>query len=169
MLLPLDLLLWLHTGQAKRNSHRGHIQSETGQRGMLGKLCQTQSRYEAIVLSLHSYLGISEEKMKCLKLLGGCFCCEFISMLPQMCDTFLIGMPGKGRSHGRCTAMPVQPLFAERKGAENYSVRNCFIFWLMSESFIITALIRLITATLVNKMCLRLLSESSTHPLTAPG
>lgn len=63
--------------------------------------------------------------------------------------------------------MPVEPLFAERKGAESYPVRNCFIFWLMSESFSVTALIRLITATLVNKMCLRL-SESNTHPLTAP-
>lgn len=58
----------------------------------------------------------------------------------------------QGRSHGLCTAVPVQPLFAEWKGAESYSVRNCFIFWLMSESFIITALIRLITATLINKM-----------------
>lgn len=120
-----------------------------------------------ILLSPHSYLGISEERMKSLKLLDGSLWREFISMLPQMCDTFWIGMSGRGRSRGMCTAMPVQPLFAERKGAESYSARNCFIFWLMSESFIVTALIRLIRATLVNKMCLRLLSESNTHHVTA--
>lgn len=66
-----------------------------------------------------------------------------------MCDTFLIGMSRKGRS---CEMCQYSPLFAERKGAERYSVRNCFIFWLMSESFIITALIRLITDILINKM-----------------
>lgn len=147
---------------------RAHPHSESGQWGMLGEPCQEQSRCEAILLSPHSHLGISEERMKGLKLLGGSFWCEFTSMLPQTCGTFLTGMSGKGKSRGRCTAIPAQPLFAERKGAESYSVRNCFIFWLMNESFIITALIGLITATLLNKMCLRLLPESNTHPLTAP-
>lgn len=61
------------------------------------------------------FLGISEERMKGLQLLGGSFWCEFISVLPQMCGTFLIGMSGRGRSHGRCTAMPVQPWLAERE------------------------------------------------------
>lgn len=106
-------------------------------------------QYEVILLLPHSYLGISAERMKGLKLLGGSFWCEFVSVLPQMCDTFLIGMSRKGRSHEMCQ---YSPLFAERKGAERYSVRNCFIFWLMSESFIITALIRLITDILINKM-----------------
>lgn len=137
--------------------------------GMLGEPCQKQSGCEVLLLSPHSHLGISEERMKGLKLLGGFFWCEFISVLPQMCGTFLIGMSGKGRSHGRCTAVPVQPWFAERKGAESCSLRNCFIFWLMCESFIITALIRLITGTFLNKMCLRLLLESNTYLLTAPG
>lgn len=169
--LSLDLLLRLHTGQAKRSSHAGHIHTLRLASGIcLGSHVRSRAdmRGSSSPLAVTWDLGISEERMKSLRLLGGSFCREFISVLPQMCDTFSISMSEKGRSHGRCTAMPVQPLFAERKGAESYPVRNCFIFWLMSESFSVTALIRLITATLVNKMCLRLLSESNTHPLTAP-
>lgn len=153
--LVLGLAFMAACGTSKEEQpSRAHPHSEIGQWGMLGESCQKQSRYEMILLSPHSYLGPGNLWRK-----------NEVFEAPWW---VLVGVSLSQCFPKNVTVMPVQPLFTERKGAEGHSRRDCFIFWLMSESFIITALIRVITATLVNKMCLRLLSESNTHLLTTP-
>lgn len=65
--------------------------------------------------------------MKGLKLLGGSFCHEFISVLPQICYTFPICKERQlsWEVHGDAsTAAGAHPFLAEREGPECYSVRT---------------------------------------------
>lgn len=137
---PLNSLLLLRTGQAKRNSHRGHIQPvpESGCWGVLGDPCQKQSRFEVILLSRslrspHSDLRLGDlwRKHEGSKAPWRGFL-PWVSLSESPNPLHLSDR--KGRSHGRRTAMPVQPLLAEREGPECYSLRTGVIFWTTSHA-----------------------------------